>query len=56
MPGYIAVLSKKAQKQPDKLSDNIAAPIFKAITKLEEDPIPQGYKKLKGQMIYKQNC
>ena len=45
MPNYTAVLSKKAQKQLDKLSDNIAEPIFDAIAKLEENPRPAGYKK-----------
>lgn len=31
MPNYTIVLSKKAQKQLDKLPDNIAEPIFEAI-------------------------
>lgn len=31
MSKYTAVLSKKAQKQLDKLPDNIAEPIFNAI-------------------------
>ena len=44
MPRYIVVLSKKAQKQLDKLADNIAAPIFKAIGALEENPRPPGQK------------
>lgn len=48
MPNYIIVLSKKAQKQLDKLSDNIADPILEAIANLEENPRPQGCKKLKG--------
>jgi len=48
MPKYTAVLSKKAQKQLDELSDNIAEPIIAAIFKLEDDPRPLGYKKLKG--------
>ncbi len=48
MPNYTAVLSKKAQKQLDKLSDTIAEPIIDAIAKLEENPRPVGYKKLKG--------
>jgi hypothetical protein len=30
MPKYTAVLSKKAQKQLDKLPDNIAEPIIEA--------------------------
>jgi mRNA interferase RelE/StbE len=53
MPDYTAVLSKKAQKQLDKLSDNIAEPIFEAIVDLEENPRPQGYKKLKGRDGYR---
>ncbi len=53
MPKYIAVLSKKAQKQLDKLSDNIAEPILEAIAELEENPRPQGYKKLKDRVGYR---
>ena len=36
MAKYTAVLSKKAQKQLDKLPDNIAEPIFDAILSLEK--------------------
>lgn len=53
MPKYIIVLSKKAQKQLDKLSDKIAEPIFTAITQLENNPRPNGYKKLKGRKGYR---
>ncbi len=53
MPNYIAVLSKKAQKQLDKLSDNIAEPILESIAELEVNPRPQGYKKLKGRDGYR---
>jgi mRNA interferase RelE/StbE len=53
MPNYTAVLSKKAQKQLDKLSDNIAEPIIEAIAGLEENPRPDGYKKLKGRNGYR---
>lgn len=35
MPNYTTVLSKKAQKQLDKLSDTIAQPIIEAIIELE---------------------
>ena len=35
MPKYTVILSKKAQKQLDKLSDNIAQPIFETISQLE---------------------
>jgi mRNA interferase RelE/StbE len=45
MAKYTVVLSKIAQKQLDKLSDNIAEPIFDALAGLEKDPRPQGYKK-----------
>ena len=53
MPNYTVVLSKKAQKQLDKLSDNIAKPIFDAIAGLEENPRPSGYKKLKERDSYR---
>ena len=53
MPDYIVVLSKKAQKQLDKLSDKIAEPILEAIASLAENPRPQGYKKLKGREGYR---
>ncbi|OFY69313.1 MAG: plasmid stabilization protein [Bacteroidetes bacterium RIFCSPLOWO2_12_FULL_37_12] len=53
MPKYTAVLSKKAQKQLDKFSDNIAEPILGAIADLEENPRPHGYKKLKGRDGYR---
>ena len=53
MPNYTAVLSKKAQKQLDKLSDTIAEPIIDAIAKLEENPRPVGYKKLNGRDGYR---
>jgi mRNA interferase RelE/StbE len=53
MSKYTAVLSKKAQKQLDKLPDNIAEPIFNAIFELEENPRPAGNKKLKGRDGYR---
>lgn len=53
MPNYTAVLSKKAQKQLDKLSDNIAEPLLEAIADLEKNPRPKGYKKLKGRSGYR---
>jgi mRNA interferase RelE/StbE len=53
MPKYVAVLSKMAQKQLDKLPDNIAVPILESIGYLEENPRPQGYKKLKGRPGYR---
>jgi mRNA interferase RelE/StbE len=48
MGNYTILLSKKAIKHLDNLTDDIAEPIFKAIAKLEENPRPLGYKKLKG--------
>jgi mRNA interferase RelE/StbE len=53
MPNYTVVLSKKAQKQLDKLSDFIAEPILEAISDLEENPRPAGNKKLKGRDGYR---
>ena len=53
MYNYTAILSKKAQKQLDKFSDKVAEPIIEAITALEENPRPQGYKKLKGRNGYR---
>lgn len=53
MPNYTAVLSKKAQKQLDKLPDDVAKPIFEAILDLEENPRPAGNKKLKGRDGYR---
>ncbi len=53
MPKYIAVLSKKAQKQLDKLSDKIAEPLLDAISELEKNPRPVGNKKLKGRDGYR---
>ena len=53
MPNYTIVLSKKAQKQLDNLSDTIAEPILEAIGSLETNPRPQGYKKLKGRDGYR---
>ena len=50
---YSVSLSKRAKKQLDKLSDNIAKPIFQAIQELADNPRPQGYKKLKGRDGYR---
>jgi mRNA interferase RelE/StbE len=50
---YTAVLSKKAQKQLDKYTDDIAEPLFKAIILLENNPRPQGCKKLQGRSGYR---
>jgi mRNA interferase RelE/StbE len=48
MANYTIDLSKKARKQLDKLSDEIAEPILSAVKNLSKNPRPQGFKKLKG--------
>jgi mRNA interferase RelE/StbE len=53
VPKYTAILSKKARKQLDKLSDNIANPILEAIGDLENSPRPHGYKKLVDRTGYR---
>lgn len=53
MLNYTIVLSNKAQKQLDKLSDAIAEPILEAIGALESNPRPYGCKKLKGREGYR---
>lgn len=54
MPSFYIVLSKKAQKQLDKLTDHIAEPILKAIGELKENQKPQGHIKLKGRDGYRE--
>jgi mRNA interferase RelE/StbE len=56
MPKYTVSLTRKAQKQLDKLSDNIAKPIFTAISSLANNPRPSGCKKLKGRDGYQNPC
>ena len=53
MAKYTVSLSKRAQKQLDKLSDAVAEPIFQAIEKLGDNPRPNGCKKLKGRNGYR---
>jgi mRNA interferase RelE/StbE len=53
MSKYSVVLSNKAKKQLDKLSDYIALPIIQSIGELENDPRPAGCKKLKGREGYR---
>jgi mRNA interferase RelE/StbE len=48
MPVYKITISALAQKQLNKLQDNIAKRLIEAIYKLAENPRPVGYKKLKG--------
>ena len=53
MPGYKISLTKTAQKQLDKLPDNVAIPIIGAIKNLSTNPRPSGCKKLKGRNGYR---
>lgn len=53
MAKYTVSLSKRAQKQLDRLSIAVAEPIFQAIEKLGDNPRPNGYKKLKGRNGYR---
>jgi mRNA interferase RelE/StbE len=53
MPEYTVRLSRRAEKYLDKLSNNIAEPILKALSALSHNPRPHGYKKLKGRDGYR---
>lgn len=53
MPSYTIFLTKKAHKQLDKLTNNIAEPIIEAISNLENEPRPNGSIKLKGRDSYR---
>lgn len=53
MAEYTVVLTKTAQKQVDKLPDQVAYPLLDTIEKLSDDPRPDGCKKLKGRPGYR---
>lgn len=53
MQVYKISLTTTAQKQLDKLPDNIALPIIEAIKNLSNNPRPNGCKKLKGRNGYR---
>ena len=53
MSNYTVVLSKRSQKQLDRLTDSVAEPIFIAIANLETNPRPHGCKKLKDREGYR---
>ena len=53
MPDYSIALSKSAEKQLDKLPDDIADTLFIAIQSLANNPYPSGCKKLKGRKAYR---
>ena len=50
MSNYTIVLSRKAQKQLDKLTSHIAEPILDAIASLEKNPKPLAIKNWKEEM------
>lgn len=53
MGKYTVLVSKTAQKQLNKLPDNIATPLIEAIGSLADEPRPHGCKKLKGREAYR---
>lgn len=53
MPQYKVILTKKVQKQLDKLSDNVTDSILLSLAGLEVNPRPGGLKKLKGRNGYR---
>lgn len=53
MPEYTVKLAKRAEKQLDKLPDNVVGPILTAIAGLTTNPRPLGCKKLKGRNGYR---
>jgi len=53
MSVYKITISRPAQKQLQKLPDNIARQLTNSIYKLAENPRPVGYKKLKGRDGYR---
>ena len=53
MPKFSIVLSRKAEKQLDKLSTSVVSQIIESFSILENNPRPNGYKKLKGRQGYR---
>ena len=53
MPVYKIDISRPAQKQLDKLPDDIAERLIEAIYDLADNPRPTGCKKLKGRNGYR---
>jgi mRNA interferase RelE/StbE len=53
MANYTVSLSKRAQKQLDKLTAAVAKPILIAIERLGDNPRPNGCKKLAGRNGYR---
>lgn len=53
MAEYTIVLTRTAQKQLDKLPDQVTDLLLETIEKLVYEPRPDGYKKLKGRSGYR---
>ncbi|QKJ30838.1 type II toxin-antitoxin system RelE/ParE family toxin [Mucilaginibacter mali] len=53
MPIHQITISKTAQKQLNKLTDNVAVKLIEAIEGLATDPRPNNCKKLKGREAYR---
>jgi mRNA interferase RelE/StbE len=53
MVKYNVVLTKTAQKQLDKMPDQVADMLLDTIEKLADEPRPDGCKKLKGRSSYR---
>ncbi len=53
MSQYKIQLTKKAEKQLDKLPEEVADSLLKTIATLRDNPRPQGTKKLKGRKGYR---
>lgn len=53
MPAYKLTISQTAQKQLNKLPENVADRLIDSIYLLAEDPRPSGSKKLKGRNGYR---
>jgi mRNA interferase RelE/StbE len=53
MAKYTVTISRTAQKQLDKMDDNKAEPIIRAIQLLGGNPRPNGFKKLTGRPGYR---
>lgn len=53
MNHYSIILTRRAQKQLDKIPNPIVKPILSAIEGLSKNPRPNGYKKLIGREGYR---
>ena len=50
---YTITITKTAQRQLDKLPEQVSAQLIDLILSLSENPRPIGYKKLKGRSGYR---